>query len=572
MEHKRAERLRAAAANHFDIAIIGGGIHGASIAREAALRGYSVLLVDARDYAAGTSSRSSKMIHGGVRYLETLDFSLVHEALSERTLMLKNAPHLVRSSRFLYPVISGLTRPAWQIRFGLLLYDLLSRESLFGGLSATFPRHQRLSPDGEQTQFLRNQGLQFEALFAYSDGQLDDARFTIETVIDSSSLGAVTLNYVELMNAIAFPARAGWELHLRDVINGEEITTRAKFLVNMAGPSAKVVHERLLDRKGNPALPSFPAVVLSKGSHLVFNSPWKADGVILPTPTRGRYYFIWPYFTPGCETLTLVGTTDREISTVEPDPVADEVDEAELLTYLKRDLPSSSLNSDTLIQSFAGIRLLLDPRVGASGRIRKRGVSAISRRDHWVEHYGYLSLIGGKFTTARNTAERAVNRIDEYFLRNSRVQTGTRTRPLPGGVSWDQTTRPSLERRLSEHLTIEAQRLGLPPSESAIKTHAQAAVSRFGTQAEKLLGHEFGTNNPFISSSCAVLRSEIRLAILEEQAITVEDVLRRRLSVSLHPGAGRDLVATVTEELARLTGRATQALENEAREYLRRWK
>ncbi|MCB0358198.1 MAG: glycerol-3-phosphate dehydrogenase/oxidase [Bdellovibrionales bacterium] len=539
---ERERRLESASRDRFDVAVIGGGIHGACVAREAALRGYRVLLLEAKDYASATSSRSSKMLHGGIRYLEAGDVRLVREALLERAILARSAPHLVRLQRFLYPVLPQSTRPSWQVSIGLWLYDLLAQ--LFRGDRSVvrqgplrFPAHQRLSPDAPEARLLRELGLSCEMLFSYFDAQMDDARITVETILGAEQAGTVTLNYTTLTGAARHTD--GWALTWRSDHPNREGESLARYVVNMAGPWIAHVDRIFGARRELP-------VVYSRGAHLLFRKQWKLPGVILPTGISGRYYFVWPYFSAAGEDVTLVGTTDRLTSEGEADPDADESEIEELLGFLRRDLPHAGLDETQLYQTFCGVRVL----AGTEALIRRtrRPVSAVSRSHRWQVDAARLTLIGGKFTSARHTADEACGMMDAYFGRRTPSRAASLDHPHPGGAGWSEERRMEL---LAAFDSAAAEHFG-----EGAGAEAQAAVQRFGTNAHLLLPRvqQIGAQRDGTSFAEAVFRAQVAYVIRHEQALGVEDILRRRLGVTLLPGQSLDQVGICAEELIRQGG------------------
>ena len=585
----RENKISDAIEGVFDLIVIGGGIHGASVARSAALRGYRVLLLERKDFGYGSSSRSSKMLHGGVRYLETMDFRLVKEALHEREILTRNARHLTQPQEFLFPVLPGMTRPAWQVRIGLRLYDFFAARERKGDEESAFRKHRVVSKGSEQSQQLRDLGLTFSGLFAYYDGQMDDARITVETVVDAAENGALTLNHAPVghilrASSLLAPGQGpagknvNWVIKWACSISGEKYESRASFLVNASGPWLPEVHENLRERFRTDWNSNHPQPVFSRGVHLLFDVPWSTSGLILPTGTKGRYYFVWPYYSI-FSGKTLVGTTDRQVDRNERDPQATESEIEELLGFLQRDLPEAGLDRSTLYQTFCGMRILAGGKNSAQSG--KSEVSKISREHFWIEDPHGVALLGGKYTNARSTAEQAVERVDEYFGKRKPKDKEllTEFRPLPGTRDWSTARRSTLTRELSEHLRSRAhecegsarETTSEFPSQQSFDRQAEISVARFGSRAERLLEKQYDVEKPFRGSGAYAIVPEVRMAILDEQAMTVEDILRRRLGVTLLPGGGESLLRAVENELV-LTGKRKRAeVEEEVLTYRRRW-
>src|SRR6188474_488357 len=313
----------------FDLAIIGGGINGAGIARDAAGRGLSVLLIEQNDLASGTSSKSTKLIHGGLRYLEFCAFRLVREALIEREVLIRLAPHLTRPLRFVLPHHSGL-RPAWMLRLGLFLYDHLGGREILPGTELIDLSHHAV---GEPLK------REFRQAFVYSDGWVDDARLVVLNAVDAAERGAVVRTRTRLTRA----DRVGdhWQLVLN--MRGHREVVTAGALVNAAGPWAPEVAGHLL------RLQPSAHVRLIKGSHIVVRRLFEHDHAYIFQNADGRVVFAIPYEYD----LTLIGTTDEDFT---GDPAAPAASAAEI-TYLCRAASvyfRNPVTPDQVVHAFAG--------------------------------------------------------------------------------------------------------------------------------------------------------------------------------------------------------------------------
>lgn len=386
----------------FDVAIIGGGINGCGIARDAAGRGLSVLLVEQGDLASGTSSYSSKLIHGGIRYLENYDFRLVRESLRERELLLKNAPHLVRPMRFVIPHVASM-RPAWMMKFGIRLYDFLAGRSVL-------PRSRvlDLADDPAGAPLRMNAGIGFE----YSDCVTDDARLVIANAINARERGADIRTRTRLVSA----RRAGqrWELVIAEGAKRETIHARA--LVNATGPWAANVIETIV--KGVPPV----RVRLVKGSHIVYPRLYSHDRAYVLQSDDRRVIFVVPFG----ERHTLIGTTDVETSG-DPGQAAASAEEIQYLCRLAAHFFRIGVEPSRVVWTFAGVRPLIGDGKGSA--------SAATREYQIVADGGYgeaplLSLIGGKLTAFRAMSEDVVNRLGHWFAMRP---AWTAHEPLPGG-------------------------------------------------------------------------------------------------------------------------------------------
>lgn len=517
---RRAERIAGADQRRFDLIILGGGVHGAYCAREAVAAGLSVLLLEARDFAGATSSRSSKLLHGGIRYLEQGSFGLVRQALRQRAHWLKIAPHLTRPQPFIFPIIAGLTRPAWQIRIGLSIYDLLFSgwRSTESGVETVFPRHQVEPVFGPLAEELSSLGLKFSSLFRYYDGQMDDFRLVLESVRAAETRGATALNYAEAESITRSSGEpVEWSVVWRDTLSAVTKTSRAGHLINCCGPWAAKVHQLA----GAPARPA-PEIVWSRGIHLYFRRRWTLPALILPTAESGRVYWVLPYFYGGSD-ITLVGTTDRMTDRPEhsPDAAAEEIEE--LLRYLARDLPGAGLNRDSLINTICGIRTL----VGENADGTRIQTSAIGREEEMIFAPGYSSLFGGKFTTAPHVAARlAKPAIDEFGAAAPGLIV---SEPLPGGVGWSSLSPQIIGGELKRRFASASD--GAPISDELV----QLAVFTLGMRCRELVippaARITGIGNGQSRGDLLLLAALIDTAILEDQGWDAADVLTRRVPI-----------------------------------------
>ena len=364
--------------------MIGGGITGAGILRDAALRGLRAALLEKGAFASGTSSRSSKLIHGGIRYLEHLQLGLVREACRERATLLRTAPTLVRPLPFLLPVYRGASRGRWKIQLGLWLYERLAgRDNLPPHRALQPPEVERLAPG------LRRDSLR--ATFLYYDAQADDAALT-RAVIDSAVRhGAVA---AEEMEVLGFEKENGRivAVRTRDRRTGEILQLRARVFLNASGPWTDATC-RLDDPQASPKLR------LTKGAHAVLEKsrlPVEA-GVLLFAPQDGRVFFILPW-----KEKTLIGTTDTDFTGSPDEVLATPEDVDYLLRAASHYFPDLELKPSDVVGSFAGLRPLLHQEGG--------GASAVSREHQIFESAsGLTTIAGGKLTTYRRMAEEAVD-------------------------------------------------------------------------------------------------------------------------------------------------------------------
>jgi glycerol-3-phosphate dehydrogenase len=465
----------------YDVLVIGGGINGAGIARDAAGRGLSTLLVERVDLASATSSSSSKLIHGGLRYLEHYEFRLVAESLAERETLMRVAGHLVWPIRFLMPHVPEL-RPRWMIRTGLFLYDHLARRSLLPGSTAV-----RLS--GPYGNGLRPE---LEHGFLYSDCRVDDARLVVANAMDVQRLGGRVLNGVECIAAKR--VAGGWRARLS---NGEDI--EAKAIVNAAGPWVK----RVLNANLNQ--PSSDAVRLVRGSHMVVPKLYEGDHAFILQNDDRRVVFMIPYG----ELHTLVGTTDvpqHESETAQPSFA-----EVDYLCRAVNRYLAKPVQAGEVVWRFAGVRPLYDDGTSDPSAVTR---DYTLRVDDDAGAAPVLSVFGGKITTYRRLAEEALHRLARYFpgLRPD----WTATKPMPGSDFGKQSRAEARDAFFSRHRNVPTPTL-------------RAIFRRHGTLADEVvgdgqLGEDYGAG---------LSEREVRYFVEHEWARSAEDVLWRRTKCGL---------------------------------------
>jgi len=393
----RATALAALADRAFDVLVIGGGVTGAGIARDAAMRGLSVALIDKGDFGSGTSSRSSRLIHGGVRYLEHGHLRLVFEASAERRRLLRLAPHLVRPLAFTWPIYDGQRIPLWKINAGLTLYDALA-------LFRNVQRHQLLSAEGIGT---REPALRTRLLnggVRYFDAATDDARLTLANVVDAAARGAVVANHV-VFAGVERDAGDVRVARVWDALSNDRFSVRARVFVNATGPWSDNVRQLEGGRGG-------ARVQGSKGTHIAVGREriGNHDAVVMLHPRDGRVLFALPN-----GTQAIIGTTDT-FTSASPDEVrANSADVEYLLEAANWFFPEARLGRDDVIAAWAGIRPLVPTR-GSEGSASREHAIKRSRR-------GAVTITGGKLTTYRIMARQAVDIVTEVL--------GAKTRAAP---------------------------------------------------------------------------------------------------------------------------------------------
>jgi glycerol-3-phosphate dehydrogenase len=465
-----------------DLLVIGGGINGAGIARDAAGRGLSVLLVERGDLANSTSSSSSKLIHGGLRYLEQFEFRLVAESLAEREIMLRIAGHLTWPTRFVAPHVPGL-RPRWMIRVGLFLYDHLARRSLLPGSQAV-----RL----DRAPYASGLRPELKHGFVYSDCRVDDARLVVVNALDAAKRGARVL--VRTQCGSARRAAGVWEASLS---NGETVQARA--IVNSAGPWVKEVLNRNLGEATRDS------VRLVKGSHIVLPRLYDGEHAFILQNDDRRVVFLIPYE----ERYTLVGTTDVDYHCDPASPLASEAEVDYLCRAAGRYLARAPAPADVLWR-YSGVRPLYDDGSDDPSSITR---DYTLRVDDDRGAAPVLSVFGGKLTTYRRLAEHALEKLAPYFP--AMKPSWTAQAPLPGS---DFTDREA------------AKRSALEKFRDLLPVVKQGIFRRHGTLSPEVLG-DGQTGEHY---GAGLTEREVRYFMQHEWAQTAEDVLWRRTKCGLH--------------------------------------
>lgn len=407
---RRAGRLHSLAAEQFDVVIIGGGITGAGVARDAARRGLRVALLEADDFAAGTSSRSSRLIHGGVRYLEHGYLHLVWESSRERRRLLELAPHLVRPLQFTWPVYRGARVRRWQLAAALTMYDALAMFRNVG-------RHQPLGSSGILTQepLLARDGLLGGA--TYWDAATDDARLTLANVLDAAAHGAIVLNHAPVQKlTFVSPNGPADGVEVRDMIGGSTLHVRGRLVVSCAGPWTDEIM-RLEDPDAGPAVRGTKGVHIAVPAARVGN----VAAVTMLSPDDGRVMFTLP----ASGGMTIIGTTDTPTAEHPATVRASRADVRYLLSACNRFFPDARLGESDVVSAWAGIRPLV-----ASGNT---GNPASASREHATQlsRRGVLVATGGKLTTYRAQAQQIVDAAVKR-LGGAPMPCDTALAPLPG--------------------------------------------------------------------------------------------------------------------------------------------
>lgn len=520
--------LQQLAQRRFDLVVIGGGVTGAATARDAALRGLTVLLVEADDFAAGTSSRSSKLIHGGLRYLQTYQFKLVAESVREREKSLRLAPHLTEVRPFIYLLYAGYPESKRLLNLGLTFYDFASgapirRHHKMLSAAKVLEREPALNPSG-----LLGGGLYYDVL-------TDDARLTLDLAKGAAAAGATLINHAAAAGLLLEDGRARG-VRIEDRITGESCEVRARQVVNCTGPWTD--YTRALERTE-----STHHLRPTKGVHITLR---KRDfplntAVFLRSPDDNRV--VWP--TPSLEDdVVYIGTTDTDytgsVDDVHPEPE----DIRYLLNVANHTIPDAHVSEEHVVGSWAGLRPLVAPPPGVS--------ESNTSREHEITEgpTGMLTISGGKLTTSRVMAKQLVDRVEKALDHRSRYRAGEVV--LPGAD-------PARVRELRQRAAA-----GGVPSELV-----DTWVRRYGANADAILDRYL--DDPASREELGVrrlTRAEIGYCVAEEMVQTLADLLVRRTSAFFWDATGGlSQVQAVADELERLVPWEPGRKEREITEY-----
>ncbi len=501
--------MRSLSGRTVDLLVIGGGIIGAGIARDAALRGLSVALVEQDDFASGTTSRPTRLIHGGLRYLELFDFALVRSDMREREILLRIAPHLVFPLPFLLPLYRPSLWYRFKLRIGMQLYDALS-------LDKSLPKRKWLDRDetlaAEPT--LDPDGL--HGAWRFYDAQVPLVeRLVMENVVDAAGHGALVLNHARATMYLRDGHRVGGSV-VRDRIAGTDLEIRARLTVNATGP--------WLDRTIAPLRNAVkPLLRLTKGIHLVTPRATKQAHVLF-AKSDGRLFFVLPWLD-----ATLVGTTDSDYAGDPADATATDEDVRYLQAEARRAFPDAPF--DEIYYTYAGVRALVREEGVSEGDVsRKHALFDHERRDGVT---GVLSVVGGKITAYRAIAEEVTDLVVRRLGREAKT-TSERSRPT----------------------SLSAEKL-LPGADGSRAREIAALAAKDPSLAAPLCPHQHG------------VAAEIAHAVSREWAMTLGDVLLRRTALGLAPCQGLDCLDAVADLMARLLGWDAERRKSEVTAYCR---
>jgi len=503
----------------FDVLIIGGGITGAGLALDAAARGLKTALVEKRDFAAGTSSRSTKLIHGGLRYLEQFDFRLVREALIERAILNKIAPQQTEPYPFVIPIYADRRRNydhPLKMRAGLILYDLLAGRH-------NFAKHRKLNREEalKLAPQLDPNGL--KGAFLYYDARTNDARLVVEIIKTANEHGAAIANYATVESFLRDESGRITGARLRDELTGEEIDLRAGGVINASGVWMEETIR--IDGFNTGKLPK--SLRPSKGIHLTVSADRLKVGAawLIPSLTGHRFYFVVPW-----EGRVNIGTTDTDYDDSKDAPEAEADEVLEILKAINSYFPEARLDQSDVISAWAGLRpLITDPNA--------KDTTAVSRKEEMFETAdGLISLGGGKLTTYRLMAEQG---IDLALKRLGKSSNGQTTADIP--ISGGEISRVELEttaREISQHYELP-----LDITRHIVLTYG----SNFDRVIRLMLDDE--SLRERLVQGLPNVKAEIVYAAQNEMAVTLADALTRRTRLAMLAGAASLEIAPTAAEL-----------------------
>ncbi|MBT6511432.1 MAG: glycerol-3-phosphate dehydrogenase [Rhodospirillaceae bacterium] len=477
--------------DNYDLLVVGGGVNGTAIARDAAGRGLKVLLAERDDLASGTSQASSKLIHGGLRYLEHLEFRLVKESLKERELLLKSAPHIIRPLDFVLPWIAT-RRSGFKVRMGLFLYDYLA------GKSSLAKSHQI---NLRRTNWGRGLKHHYRLGFTYSDCWVDDARFVVSMAMDAAQHGATILTRTEIGSM--HPDGKGWNVELRS--GGSSRTVSAGLVINVTGVRADQFAREVA------GIEKTPDMRLVKGSHIVVPRLHAGDHALILQNHDDRVVFILPFE----RHFSLIGTTDTPIDDPDREHVVDE-DEIDYLLSAVAPYVKQVPGPDDVVWSFAGTRPLKKGSNGAASTASRDYSLDLSKRGD----ASMLTVIGGKVTAARKLAETVLDRVSGLLLAMQPAWTANAT--LPGG---------DIEDIEGFHAALQKD---YPDMQAAF---LQGMADRHGSHCRDILGNSSTEVELGRSFGGGLCEREIDWLREHEWAVTAQDILWRRTKCGLHMSA-----------------------------------
>ncbi|TAL28902.1 MAG: glycerol-3-phosphate dehydrogenase/oxidase [Alphaproteobacteria bacterium] len=531
----RAAALAKAERDGIDVLVIGGGITGAGVLRDAAVRGMNVLLVERGDFASGTSSSSSKLVHGGLRYIAQKQFGVVRESCQERDLLLKNNPNLIRPLPMMLPAHEGSKAPLWQLRAAMWIYSALANFRASTRFKILKPKEAlKHCPD------LKADKLKGAAL--YHDGQADDARLVLETIKSARDKGGEAVNYTE---AVSFEHDEKGKISavtIRDMLDGKVYTLHPTVVINAAGPAVERI--RNMDQ---PV--ASPEVVAAKGVHIVIPSGRiKSDVCVNYETDDGRYIFMIPW-----GDVTIIGTTDTFSKEID-DPVVHAKDVDYILSATNKAFPSAHLTTNDICSVFAGVR----PLVAEKGEQNKKPDEISREHRIWEDASGLISVAGGKLTTFRTMGQEVMKKALSRFPKKFRKKLKpVNTKDMP--LRQDNFKAPELEKSLCEKFNLAAK-------------SARHLVKNYGADALEIMNAAQPDERQSIGNSYFTY-AEIPWVMQHEAATNLTDILERRMRMAiLAQDRGVPEIKKIAEVAGRAAGWDEARIKKEEEGYLARIK
>ncbi len=527
----------------YDLIVIGGGVNGAGVARDAALRGLKTILIEKDDFASGTSSWSTRLVHGGLRYLEYFEFSLVRESLREREILLRTAPHLVKPLMLTVPVYGERSRPYWKINAGMILYDIFSFDK-------SLPGHRMLPKQKFQQVFRHLDAENLNGGAQYYDAQAAYAeRLCLENILAAENAGATVLNYAQVQQLQRSGDRIA-QVVVTDRLTDTEFTVRGSenaVVINTSGPWVDQVCQRGMENGKPVSLSQDRKIGGTKGSHIIVDAFAGAPETALYVEAKsdGRPFFIVPWLGK-----ILIGTTDipykGDLDTIKASN--EEID------YLLREtnlvIPSAQLTREDVQFTYSGVRPLPNQEGKKPGSVTRRHILYDHTRDNVSN---LISLIGGKLTTYRQVGEELVDAA--YKKMNKKAPAcPTHRKPLPGAIL------PS-DLRLQEALRQYSDRIPMA------SLHHLFAM--YGARALEVLA--WCDETPQLAEAIAPghpdIKAQVVYATEKEHARSLEDIMRRRTVLAMQGNYGFDAVDAVVETLKQYSGWSANKSERDRNEY-----
>ncbi|MGD0780050.1 MAG: glycerol-3-phosphate dehydrogenase [Dehalococcoidales bacterium] len=511
----------------FDVIIIGGGIIGTGVARDAALRGFKVLLVEKEDFAYGTTSRSTRLIHGGLRYLQMLDFKLVHQDLHEREILLKIAPHLVHRLEFIIPLLKRTPFYRLTLPVGLKLYNMLAHgTNLPDCYKLSSKDTLKLEPSLSNTGGMTGSYLYYDCQVEYME------RLCIENALDAAVNGAILLNHTTMTDYI-IKNGAVIGIQLKDNLAGKQYLAYGRIVLNASGPWAGQILNKI------KATHDYN-IRITKGIHLL-TKKISNNALVLFAKSDGRLFFIIPWLN-----YSLIGTTDTDYTGDKDKVYADKTDIDYLVTETRHYFPS--FNRDKIHYTYAGLRPLVSNN--------KKSASNTSRAHRLIDHEsrdnvkGLVSILGGKITAYRSIAEEAVDLLCKKF--GKQVACNTAQTALPGALA---ISKPDIEKAVKTiGLTVET---------------INHLIKIYGSRYTSVLKYAAEDNRlckPISANSMDIL-AQVKHAVLEEAALSLNDFMLRRSFLGLLPPQHLDVIEKVAEEMGLLLGWSKTERQNQINKY-----